>query len=68
LLSAFNPQRDFRAPWRVKPDYTLNVGFTYEGLKALGVSDEVRGKFPSVFVSGAVGQAKIIGDVGNQRP
>jgi Dyp-type peroxidase family len=56
------------ATWRVKPDYTLNVGFTYEGLKALGVSDEVLGKFPSVFVSGAVGQAKIITDVGTSAP
>ena len=26
------------APWKVKPEYTLNVAFTYEGLSSLGVS------------------------------
>jgi deferrochelatase/peroxidase EfeB len=56
------------AKWQVKPDYTLNIGFTYEGLEALGVSAAVLADFPPEFQSGAVGQAANIFDVGTSRP
>jgi|ERR1019366_5171504 Dyp-type peroxidase family len=56
------------AKWQVKPDYTLNVGFTCEGLEALGVSAAVLSDFPPEFQSGAVGQAGIIFDVGASGP
>jgi hypothetical protein len=39
--AAVNPDKlaiTTAAIWQVKPDYTLNVAFTYEGLSSLGVS------------------------------
>jgi deferrochelatase/peroxidase EfeB len=71
VSAAVNPARlaiTSAAPWNVKPDYTLNLAFTYEGLEALGVSSELLGGFAPEFASGAVGNAKAIFDVDDSAP
>ena len=56
------------ATWHVKPDYTLNLSFTYEGLSALGVSSALLADFAPEFASGAIGNASKIFDVGDNAP
>src|SRR4051812_28467098 len=45
------------ARWPTKPPYTLNAGFTYLGLQALGVSATLLSGFAQEFQNGAVGDA-----------
>ena len=56
------------AEWHVKPDYTLNLSFTYEGLSALGVPSTLIAGFAPEFASGAIGNASKIFDVGDSAP
>ncbi|MFY9937753.1 MAG: hypothetical protein WAK33_12815, partial [Silvibacterium sp.] len=56
------------ATWHVKPDYTLNVAFTYEGLASLGVSSTLLDGFAPEFASGAIGNAGAIFDVDASAP
>jgi hypothetical protein len=56
---------------RRKPDYCLNVGFTWPGLVAL----EIRERVPSLsfksfgaFLAGAAERAKLVGDTGDSDP
>lgn len=64
------PQVTTAARWTVKPPCFLNVGITYAGLKALGVSEDALASFPSAFVRGATdgATAQIVGDVGASAP
>src|SRR5246127_1542502 len=48
--------------------FTVNVGFTYEGLKALGLSQSSLNSFPEVFRAGMRGRAAYVGDVGPHAP
>ena len=54
--------------WQVKPDYTLNLAFTCQGLAALGVSSTLLAGFAPEFASGAIGNANAIFDVGASAP
>jgi len=61
------------APWGArKPKYCLNAGFTYGGLKALGVPDSTLASFATPdhqpFVDGAVKRAPFVGDIGASGP
>jgi len=56
------------AEWHVKPDYTLNLSFTYEGLYALGVPSTLLSGFAPEFESGAIGNAGKIFDTGASAP
>lgn len=56
------------ATWHVKPDYTLNLAFTYEGLSFLGVPKTLLGGFAPEFASGAIGNAKTLFDVDASAP
>lgn len=56
------------AEWHVKPDYTLNLAFTYEGLASLGVSSTLLAGFAPEFASGAIGNATAIFDVDASAP
>ena len=47
------PQIASAAPWAEKPLSLLNLGITFEGLKALGLSAESLASFPAEFVRGA---------------
>jgi Dyp-type peroxidase family len=48
--------------------FTVNVGFTYEGLKALGLSQRSLDSFPEAFRIGARGRADAVGDLGPHAP
>jgi len=51
------------APWaRGKPNYCLNIGFTWAGLRAVGLSWSMLSLFPDEFRAGPVANAKSIGD------
>ena len=55
-------------PWPQKPDYCVNVGFTLEGLAALGVTQASLDSFPEDFRQGAVARAGRVGDTGASAP
>jgi Dyp-type peroxidase family len=48
--------------------FTVNIGFTYEGLKALGLSRRSLDSFPEAFRVGMRGRANEVGDVGPHAP
>jgi len=48
--------------------FTVNIGFTYKGLKALGLSQRSLDSFPEAFRVGTRGRAHIVGDVGPHAP
>jgi Dyp-type peroxidase family len=48
--------------------FTVNIGFTYEGLKALGLSQKSLASFPEAFRVGMRGRAALVGDVGPHAP
>jgi Dyp-type peroxidase family len=56
------------APWATKPDYCLNIAFTFDGIKALGLPDVTLASFPDEFRAGAAAQAASIGDTGPDAP
>ena len=48
--------------------FTINIGFTYEGLKALGVSPSSLDSFPEAFRVGMRGRAPLVSDFGPHAP
>lgn len=48
--------------------FTVNIAFTYEGLKTLGLSQRSLDSFPTAFRVGARGRASEVGDVGPHAP
>ena len=48
--------------------FTVNIGFTYEGLKALGLSQRSLDSFPEAFRVGMRGRGNEVGDVGPHAP
>jgi Dyp-type peroxidase family len=48
--------------------FTVNIGFTHEGLKALGLSQRSLDSFPAAFQVGMRGRAHEVGDVGPHAP
>src|SRR6201981_1088754 len=48
--------------------FTVNIGFTYEGLKALGLSQTALDSFPEAFRAGMRARAYLVGDVGPHAP
>ena len=48
--------------------FTVNIGFTYEGLKAIGLSRPSLESFPEAFRVGMRGRARVVGDVGPHAP
>jgi deferrochelatase/peroxidase EfeB len=56
---------------RCKPDYCLNIGITWPGLRALEVQDRVPNlsfKSFNAFVAGAAARAELVGDTGPNAP
>lgn len=54
--------------WAEKPISCFNIALTYNGLKALGVSQKDLATFPSEFVEGMASRALKIGDFGQSAP
>ncbi len=48
--------------------FTVNIGFTYEGLKAIGLSQRSLVSFPDAFRAGMRGRSQAVGDVGQHAP
>src|ERR1700741_588430 len=48
--------------------FTVNIGFTHEGLKVLGVLQRSLDSFPEAFRVGMRGRANVVGDVGPHAP
>lgn len=69
FLAKLTPSVTTAAPWKTKPTSTLNVGITYNGLLALGMTaPPLKFFFSLSFQNGAVAQAPVIGDVGASAP
>ena len=63
------PQLATGTDWKnIKPRYCLNLGLTYSGLAALGLSSASLGSFPAEFVEGAAARAERVGDTGESSP
>lgn len=51
-----------------RPDYTLNIAFTYQGLKEVGLPRASLNTFPAEFTSGMKQRRDILGDDGPSYP
>jgi Dyp-type peroxidase family len=56
------------ATWESKPATALNVAFTANGLRALGVSGATIASFSMPFVQGMAARADLLGDRGDSAP
>jgi Dyp-type peroxidase family len=54
--------------WDQKPDATLNIAFTYQGLVRLGLPDATLMSFPVEFFQGMKARRKILCDEGKNAP
>ena len=70
LLAKLAPWLTNAVPWdrAEKPNATLNVALTFEGLAALGLSDRALGTFPDDFRAGMEARAALLGDAGTNHP
>lgn len=51
-----------------KPPITLNIGFTFHGLRALGLPTRTLRLLPDEFIDGMGSRSEILGDVGGSSP
>jgi len=65
---ADGPQVTSAAHWQNKPPYCLNVGLSFEGLRALGVAPASLALFPPAFAQGPAARAAGVGDTGPSDP
>jgi Dyp-type peroxidase family len=65
-----SPQITGAAQWEKKPSYCLNIGFTYQGLKALKLQGDFAfsSDYFKPFIEGAAVRSKNIGDWGENAP
>lgn len=69
--SAVVPQITTEQPIRPdtpKAEVTFNLGFTWQGLKALGLADADLRSFPTEFIEGMTRRAAKLGDFGDSDP
>ena len=62
------PSMTTAEPWAAKPEICVNLGITFTGLAALGVSQASLNSFPVEYRAGAVQRAVSVGDVGTSAP
>jgi Dyp-type peroxidase family len=55
-------------PWSEAPEHTLNVAFSFAGMRALGVSERVLEEFPEAFQAGMAARSAMLGDTGESHP
>lgn len=55
-------------PWERPPRHFLSVGFTFDGLGAIGVPAATLALFPDAFVQGPAARAAALGDTGPSDP
>lgn len=63
------------APWpsgpdghAIKPSVAVNLAFTADGVRALGLPDEVLRTFPPEFQEGIAARSRILGDIDGSAP
>ena len=62
------PQITREANWTTKPDICFNLGVTYNGLQALGYSEDKSSPFPIEFKQGMHNRSVKLGDIGSSSP
>lgn len=67
-IGALTDSVTFGEHWEHKPNACLNIGFSFEGLRALGAPQDSLGSFPEEFRQGPVRRASLVGDVGHSAP
>jgi Dyp-type peroxidase family len=67
-LKEFIPDVITAAQWTDKPDSGINLSFSFEGLKALGLPDRSLDAFPEEFRGGMAARATVLGDDGDSAP
>src|ERR1700734_798881 len=55
-------------PWSAKPDFCVNIGFTFDGLAALGLPQPSLVSFPEEFTAGAYQRCAPVGDTKARAP
>ena len=69
FVDAVRPQVTTAEPWPgEKPPITLNIGFTWWGLHALGLPTPTLRMMPDEFIQGMACRREILGDVGTSDP
>jgi Dyp-type peroxidase family len=79
FVQAVRPRVTTAEPWSkdetadgssfvVKPPITLNIGFTFNGLYALGLPTRTLRLLPDEFIDGMGNRAEILGDIGASAP
>jgi Dyp-type peroxidase family len=68
FLADFIPQVITAERWDVKPDSGINLAFSYEGLRAIGVPEASLAGFPAEFRGGMASRAELLGDIGESAP
>jgi Dyp-type peroxidase family len=67
-LEDFLPDVITAEHWTDKPDAGINLSFSFEGLKALGLADRSLDAFPAEFRDGMAARAAVLGDAGESAP
>jgi Dyp-type peroxidase family len=62
------PEVTTALPWGEPPSQTLNVAFSFAGLRALGVPQRVLDRFPEAFRQGMAARWVRLGDTGASHP
>lgn len=62
------PVSDQQDQHKIKPNSTLNIGFTYSGLKSLGLPSRSLKGFPVDFTMGMKARSELLGDTGVSAP
>src|SRR5690242_5618939 len=68
LMRRMLPQVMTAAPWTAPPSAAMNVAFTFAGLSALELDDDVLASFPEAFRQGMAARAGQLGDRGPSAP
>ncbi|HUP58895.1 MAG TPA: hypothetical protein VNA69_00600 [Thermoanaerobaculia bacterium] len=65
FVAAIAPKITTAEPWSEKPAHCINIGFTADGLRALGLTVDLSNNFPQEFVDGAIARANAFTKVPN---
>ena len=55
-------------PRIIRPKVAINIGFTFHGLRALGLPTRTLQHLPAEFIEGMAARAHILGDIGDSAP
>ena len=67
-LAEFIPDVITAEHWTDKPESGINLAFTYQGLRAIGLDEASLAAFPEEFRAGMASRASVLGDIGESAP